>query len=267
MSPQLSRRALIRAGCSVVALTPAMHAAQAATPVLIRKDQITVSPEIAQAMRSPRRPEADRKRDAGRKPAETMTFFGIKSGMKVAELMTSNGYMTAVLAETVGDSGLVYGLNNSWMRERFKDTGRPLGDLLAKGGYKNIVEVNAELEEPNLPPGSLDAVLVVWFYHDFYWLGIERDRMNMAVMAALKPGGIYGIVDHSAAKGVEIGDVAKNHRIEKFVVVDDILKYGFELIEETDLLENPRDPLNVSVFQQEIRGTTSQFVLKFRKPA
>lgn len=264
MSP-LVRRSALKWGASVLA-APLCAVDAGAAPTIVRKDQIVVSPELRALMQSPRRPDADKKRDIGRKPAEVMSFFGVKPGMTVAELMTSEGYFTAVLAEAVGDTGRVYGLNNQWLRDRFKDTKRPLASLLSKGGYKNITEVAAELEDPQLPAGQLDAVFVIWFYHDFYWMGIERDRMNAAIMAALKPGGIYGIIDHAAAKGVEIGDVAKNHRIERFVVVDDITQYGIQLIEETDLLENPRDPLNVSVFQQEIRGTTNQFVLKFRKP-
>jgi predicted methyltransferase len=238
-----------------------------AAPVFVGKDALKVSPELRQAMASPRRPEAERKRDIGRKPAETMAFFGIKPGMTVAELMTSNGYFTAVLAETVGESGKVYGLNNQWLRDRFKDTGRPLAELLTKGGYKNIVEVSAELEAPQLPTSQFDAIFIIWFYHDFYWMGVDRGDMNKAIMAALKPGGLYGIIDHAAADGVGIGEVAKSHRIEKSVVIEDITQAGFELIEETDVLANPRDPMNVSVFQQELRGSTNQFVLKFRKPA
>ncbi len=235
---------------------------------IIHKADIKASDAMRKAiLESPRRPEADKKRDDGRKPAETMAFFGIKPGMKVAELMTSRGYFTAVLAETVGDAGVVYGQNNKWMRERIKDTQRPLGDLIDKAGYKNIVEQNTECEDLQLPAGKLDAIFVVMFYHDLYWLGVNREAMNKSVMAALKPGGIYGIIDHNAAPGMAALDVNKNHRIERYTAIEDIAKSGFVLAEETDLLENPQDPMNVNVFQQELRGHTNQFVLKFKKPA
>ena len=242
---------------------------QAATATkIVSKAQIKASDEMRKAiLDSTRRPEADRKRDDARKPAETMAFFGIKPGMTVAELMTSRGYFTGVLAETVGETGKVYGQNNKWMRDRIKDTNRPLGELITNGGYKNIIEQNTELEDLQLPAGKLDAIFVVMFYHDLYWLGINREAMNKSVMAALKPGGMYCIIDHNAAPGIGATDVNKNHRIERYVVVDDITKAGFELAEETDLLENPKDPLNVPVFQQELRGHTNQFVLKFKKPA
>jgi predicted methyltransferase len=275
MTVHFDRRHLIRSasalgfalGAGYLASRVGDARAMWAKTVVYKKD-IKPDPKMAEAiLNSPRRPEADKKRDANRKPAETMAFFGIKPGMTVAELMTSRGYFTGVLAEAVGDAGKVYGQNNKWLRDRVKDTNRPLGELITKGGYKNIVEQNTELEDLQLPAGQLDAIFVVMFYHDLYWLGIDRAAMNRSVMAALKPGGVYAIIDHHAAPGVGIGDVNKNHRIERQEVVDDITKAGFELAEETDLLENPKDPLNVTVFQQEIRGTTNQFVLKFRKPA
>jgi predicted methyltransferase len=271
MTARFHRRSLLALAGAAGLCTAARPLRAAPTPAavaprIVHKDQIKTPDALRQAMASPRRPAADKKRDAGRKPAETMAFYGITPGMTVAELMTSSGYFTAVLAEAVGETGRVYGQNSKWLRDRFKDTNRPLGELITKGGYANIIEVNTELETLDLPPAGLDAVFIVMFYHDLYWLGVDRPAMNKGVMAALKPGGIYGIIDHHAAPGMEIRDVARNHRIEKYVVVEDVLKAGFELIEETDLLENPKDPLNVSVFQQELRGFTHQFVLKFRKP-
>jgi predicted methyltransferase len=273
MSTFIQRRNLLLAsaaalGAGSMLAMPALRQARAALPTkVVYKSQIVTPEALRKAItESPRRSEADKKRDGGRKPAETMAFYGVKPGMKVAELMTSRGYFTAVLAEAVGDKGAVYGQNNKWLRDRVKDTGRPLADLVDKAGYKNIVEQNTELEDLQLPAGQLDAIFVVMFYHDLYWLGVNREAMNKSVMAALKPGGIYGIIDHHAAPGMGEMDVNKNHRIERYVVIDDITKAGFELAEETDLLENAKDPMNVNVFQQELRGSTNQFVLKFKKP-
>jgi predicted methyltransferase len=273
MSTFVKRRQLLlgTAALSTGALLalPRVRSARAALPTkIVHKNEIVASDAMKKAiLDSPRRVEADKKRDADRKPAETMAFFGVTPGMKVSELMSSRGWFTAVLAEAVGDTGKVYGQNNKWLRERFKDTQRPLADLVDKAGYKNIVEQNTELEDLQLPAGQLDAVFVVMFYHDLYWLGVNREAMNKSVMSALKPGGVYGIIDHHAAPGMGATDVNKNHRIERHVVIEDITKAGFVLAEETDLLENAKDPLNVNVFQQELRGHTNQFVLKFKKPA
>jgi predicted methyltransferase len=265
----MRRRDLIQGlmGTATALSVPSIAAAATAMTV-VPKGGIVVPDSLRRAvLDSQRRPEADRKRDAARKPAETMAFYGIKPGMTVAELVTSRGYFTGVLAEAVGNGGKVYGQNNKWMRERIKDTQRPLGELITKGGYTNIIEHNAELEDLKFPAGQLDAVFIVMFYHDLFWLNVDRAAMNRGVLAGLKPGGIYGIIDHHASPGMGTLDVNKNHRIERAVVVDEGTKAGFALAEETDLLENLKDPMNVSVFQQELRGNTHQFVLKFKKPA
>lgn len=236
----------------------------ATMPAMVPASALKAPDALKTALASPRRPTEDIKRDDSRKPAETMAFYGVKPGMKVAELMTATGYFTAVLAEAVGDTGTVYGQNNAWLLERFKDGQRPLANLVTKQGYKNIVEVNSELDDPMLPDG-LDAVFMVMFYHDTVWMNVDRAAMNRAIFKALKPGGVYGIIDHVAPAGAGITEVNKTHRIERQVVVNEVSAAGFQLVEETDLLANPKDPLTVPVFQQELRGHTNQFVLKFKK--
>ncbi len=199
-----------------------------------------------------------------------MAFYGIKPGMKVAELIASTGYFTAVLAEAVGETGTVYGQNNKamldFLHEQLKGGNRPLANLIDNQGYKNIVEVNSELDDPMLPD-SLDAVFIVMIYHDTIDLNWNAAAMNKAVYSALKPGGVYGVIDHHAAPGMGVSDVGKNHRIEKSTVVNEVTAAGFELVEATDLLANPDDPLDISVFAPDIRDRTNRFVLKFVKPA
>ena len=245
-----------------MAFLPA-YARAATMPAIVPAASLKVPDGLKQALAAARRPTADLKRDDARKPGETMVFYGIKPGMKVAELMAATGYFTAVLAETVGDQGVVYSQNNKWLRDRFPDQ-RPLAGLIDKQGYKNIVELNTELEDPKLPAG-LDAVFVIMFYHDTVWLNVDRAAMNRAVHDALKPGGTYGIIDHMAPRGAGLTEVNKTHRIERGVVVEEVSKAGFQLSEETDLLANPDDPLTVPVSRQELRGHTNQFILKFRK--
>ena len=92
----------------------------ATMPAMVPGASLQAPDALNKALASPRRPTEDIKRDDARKPAETMVFFGVKPGMKVAELMTANGYFTGVLAETVGDTGVVYGQNNKWLRERLR---------------------------------------------------------------------------------------------------------------------------------------------------
>ncbi len=229
-------------------------------------DDIVVPNYIANAVASSKRPLADKERDGNRQPGKVMAFYGIKPGDKVAELITAGGYYTAVLSGIVGDSGTVYGHNNQWLMDR-RPEGSPILARIADDGLTNVEEVIAELEDTGLPRGEMDAVFIVLIYHDAVG-AFETNvaAMNRAVYDALKPGGIYGIIDHHAAPGAGLAATTTAHRIERHVVVEQITSAGFELAEETDLLENLGDSLHGSVFAPDIRGNTHRMVLKFKKP-
>jgi predicted methyltransferase len=89
--------------------------------------------------------------------------------------------------------------------------------------------------------------------------------MNKAIFDALKPGGVYFIIDHAGKDVTTVEQIDKLHRIEPSLVKQQILAAGFELVEESELLRNPNDP-GINVFDPAIRGKTDQFVFKFRKP-
>jgi predicted methyltransferase len=116
---------------------------------------------------------------------------------------------------------------------------------------------------------GLDAVLDILFYHDTVWIGTDRAKMNRAIFAALKPGGIYGIVDHSAAPGSGLSAVQTLHRIEEPTLRSEIEQAGFQLVAEASFLKNPNDTRDWSDSPRvaaERRGTSDRFVLKFKKP-
>lgn len=241
--------------------------AQLASKVVSAND-IVVPNYISRGLESDRRSTEEKARDANRQPGKVMAFFGVKPGDKVSELLTIGGYYTGVLSEIVGKNGVVYGHNNAWVMKRQDDGKSPIEKRIAEHGLTNVVDLISELEDPKLPRGEMDAVFTVLIYHDAMG-GFKTDRaaMNKAIYDSLKPGGIYGIIDHHAAPGMGLIDLTKNHRTERHLVVEDIMKAGFELDSETDLLENLDDPLDVSVFSPTIRGKTHRFVLKFRKPS
>jgi predicted methyltransferase len=229
-------------------------------------DDIAVPNYIANAIASSKRPATDKERDGGRQPGKVMAFFGIKPGDKVAELITAGGYYSAVLSGIVGDRGKVYGHANEGFMSRQED-GSPLLKRIATDRLINVEEVIFELEDDGLPEGEMDAVFVVLIYHDMAGaFNTDRVRMNRAIYDALKPGGVYGIIDHHAAPGMGVLDTTKNHRIERHVVAEDIISAGFELAADTDLLENLDDPLDIGVFSPQVRGSTHRMVLKFKKP-
>lgn len=223
----------------------------------------TIPDYIKAAVASERRPERDTARDEGRKPAELMTFFGIKPGQSVAELNTGWGYITGLLSEIVGDEGKVYSHTTEASIKRWN--GNPIEKRIEKNGIQNIEIVIGTMDAPNLP-SDLDAVLMIMNYHDAVWSGADRPAMNQAVFDALKTGGLFGILDHQSQPGRGTEDCQSIHRIDKQVVIDEVTAAGFELEGESDILANPEDPRTGQVHAKEIRDRTDRFVLKFRKP-
>jgi predicted methyltransferase len=214
------------------------------------------------------RSDADRALDAGRKPAEVLAFFEIGPGMRVAEIGAGGGYTTELLARAVGPTGRVYGQNSKFVLERFAE--KPWSERLAKPVNAAIVRVDREFDDP-LPPDAknLDAVLSILIYHDTVWFKTDRARMNQAIFSALKSGGVYGVVDHSARPGTGTSEVETLHRIEESAVVSEIEKAGFQLDGTADFLRNPADARDWNDSPRaagERRGTSDRFVLKFKKP-
>jgi predicted methyltransferase len=229
---------------------------------------VEVPAAIKALLDAPDRDASDKELDAGRKPGEMLAFFGVQPGMKVAEIGAGGGYTSELLARAVGPSGRVYGVNTKWVLEKFAD--KPWSARLAKPVNKNIVRLDREIEDP-FPADvkDLDAVFLVLIYHDLFWLGGDRDKMNKAIFAALKPGGVYGIVDHAGRAGTGATEVDTLHRIEEKVVREEVLRAGFKLVEQGDFLRNPsdtRDWNDAPFAAKDRRGKSDRFVLKFVKP-
>jgi predicted methyltransferase len=244
---------------------PAEPAAPAIPPYTPAAD---VPDAIKNAVAASDRDDKDRALDAGRKPAEVLAFFKLEPGEKIGELFAAGGYTTELMARVVGDGGKVYAQNTKEILDRFAR--EPLSARLAKPAMKNTVMVEQPAEAP-FPPDAknLDAVICILNYHDFVWLKVDRAKLNKAVFAALKPGGVYGVVDHSATKGSGLNDVQTLHRIDEDAEKKEILAAGFKLDGESDVLRNPEDPRdwNASPTKAaEKRGTSDRFVLRFVKP-
>jgi predicted methyltransferase len=227
-----------------------------------------VSDPIRAVIDAADRSEDDRKLDAGRHPGELLTFFGVASGMKVAELAAGGGYTAELLARVVGPTGVVYGQNSKFLLDRFAE--KPWSERLTKPVMKNVVRVDRDFDDP-LPPEaqSLDAVLLVLFYHDTVWLKTDRGKMNAQIFKALKPGGVYAIVDHSGRPGTGTSEAETLHRIEEKTIRDEVEKAGFKLAADASFLRNPADTRDWNASPRaaaDKRGTSDRFVLKFVKP-
>ncbi len=229
---------------------------------------LTVPERVRMLVAAPDRSDADRALDAGRRPAELLAYFEVGSSMHVAELGAGGGYTTELLARAVGPSGSVYGQNSRLILDRYAE--KPWSDRLTKAVMKPVVRVDRPFDDP-LPPEAqnLDAGFLILFYHDTVWMQVDRAKMNHAIFAALKPGGVYAVVDHSARAGSGVADVQTLHRIDESVVKEEIERAGFRLAGEADFLRNPADARDWNASPTgagERRGSSDRFVLKFVKP-
>lgn len=233
---------------------PSTHAADAPAPT------------VAAAALDSGRPDADKARDADRKPAAMLAFAGVRPGQVVADVMPGRGYFTRLFSNAVGAQGAVYAVWPQFVLDRFKDRPRP-APVSSEAGRGNVHEAIATGANLNLP-AKADLVWTSQNYHDIHiWAGAEgAAQLNKAAFDALKPGGVYIVLDHAAVAGLDDAGMAKLHRIDEALVKKEVLAAGFVLDAESPALRNPADNRSAQVFETGVRGTTDQFVLRFRKP-
>jgi predicted methyltransferase len=214
------------------------------------------------------RPAADVARDAARKPAEMVKFVGIKRGQTVVDMLPGGGYFTRVFAQAVGPKGKVVALVSDQYAKAFPKAATDITSLAAEPAYKNVEAAIRSLGDVGAP-NSVDHVFTAQNYHDLKSKNLPADTatgVNRAVFAALKPGGSYVIIDHSAAAGSGLRDVDKLHRIDKEALKAEVTSVGFKLAGESKALVNDADDRTKMVFDPSIQGKTDQFVFKFVKP-
>ena len=201
--------------------------------------------------------------DPAWKVPEVIAFIGLKPGDKVADIVA--GRLTASIAQAVGPSGKVYAIETAEIVKVHPEIMDKMKGLAAK--MPNVV-VSADPVNSALPAG-LDAVFIRQNYHDLYdkFMGpADVTAFNKAVFAALKPGGVYVVLDHVAAKGSDIQATDTLHRIDPQRVKKDVLAAGFKLDAESTILANSADDHTKIVFDPSVRGHTDQFLFRFKKP-
>jgi predicted methyltransferase len=201
--------------------------------------------------------------DPAWKVPEVVEFIGLKKGDKVADIVA--GRLTASLAQVVGPTGKVYAVQTAEVAKAYPAA---LERMQALASQSPNVSVSAEPVASALPAG-LDAVFIRQNYHDLYdkFMGpADVPAFNKAVFAALKPGGVYVVLDHVAAAGSGISATDTLHRIDPARVKADVLAAGFKLDAESSILANKSDDHTKNVFDPSVRGHTDQFLLRFKKP-
>lgn len=220
---------------------------------------------VSAAVADPSRPAADTKVDELRRPADTLAFAGVKPGMSVVELFPGGGYFTRMLADVVGPKGQLLGVENAGWKGAVKADQEALAQL-DRPNVKLDVEPFGQL---NLPPGGADVFWITQNYHDLkiakYGV-VDTATFNRQVFAALKPGGVYFILDHEANPGTTNAQIADLHRIEKAQVIREVTAAGFKLADEGRFLRRASDDHAKPIFDPAVQGKTDQYALKFVKP-
>jgi predicted methyltransferase len=214
-----------------------------------------------QAVVNPMRSKAEREADASRLPAQTIAFAGVAPGMVVGELLPFYGYFTRLLSDVAGPKGKIYGIENiNWSNTAF--------DKKLMGQRRNVLLQRKKWGEFYFPE-KIDLFWITQNYHDLHvaeYGHVDMAAFNRRVFDALKPGGIYFIVDQAANPGTTEDEISALHRIDKTQVISEVTAAGFLLVSESDALHHASDDHTRSVFDAIVRGQTDEFMLKFQRP-
>jgi predicted methyltransferase len=213
--------------------------------------------QLEAVLASPLRTERDRRMDESRHPLELLQFAQVVPGMRVLDVSTGGGYTSQLLALAVGPSGRVWA--------QTPNPNAVLTERLSTHPQANLIVAKRPLDDP-VPPEAppLDLVTLVLNYHDITYLNVDRDAMNRKIFAALKPGGRYVIVDHSAQPGTGITANKTLHRIDEAFVIAEVERAGFVLDREADFMRNASDRRDEH--SGRMKEPSDKFVLRFVKP-
>jgi predicted methyltransferase len=254
--------------CERMALALLLAATMSGLPIAAHA-AVVATDAISAAVADPTRPSTDTIRDANRKPAAVLAFAGVKPGDKVADYAAGAGYFTRLFAGIVGPGGHVYASVPSPLFQ-YPNIVKGIADIqnFVVTHANASVNFGASIDAAKYPE-KLDLFWISQNYHDLKdpFMGpVDMSAFNRAVYAALKPGGVYIVLDHVAAPGSPADVTDTLHRIEPAVVRREVEAAGFRFAGESKVLANPDDPHTAGPFDKAIQGHTDQFIYKFRKP-
>lgn len=234
-------------------------------PVVAAPAPTSIAAAVAAADRNP----DNVKLDAGRKPAQVLQFLGLKPGMHVLDLFGGNAYWAEIMAPVVGPKGH----DTVWEPTQFYNDKTKASFEAFAARHPNVSMILAPLEAPNFPKNAADLVIFNENYHDLYVdfskrgiPQVEPRQWLKALYAAVKPGGVVGVIDHAGNPGDTRATANALHRIDPNTIKADFESAGFVLVGSSDLLRNKADDHTLKVFDPKVRGMTDRVVLKFRKP-
>jgi predicted methyltransferase len=220
------------------------------------------APDYEALIAAPDRSDADRQADKRRDPVPFLVFAGLRPGMKVLDMGAGAGYSTELVARVVGPTGMVYGQNPP---DNFERARNAFAARAATPAMKNSAALLRPYDDP-LPADvhDLDMITYLFFYHDTTYLNVDRGQMNRKLFAALKPGGVMVIADHSAKADSDMSVGKTLHRIDEGILRREVEAAGFKLMAAGNFWRNPEDTRDYST--QRPTGPVDNFVLKFQKP-
>ncbi|MGE0486045.1 MAG: methyltransferase domain-containing protein [Gammaproteobacteria bacterium] len=225
----------------------------------------TVAARVTAQLSAPGRGPYDAEKDAGRKPAEMMAFFGLDTGMTALDMLTGAGYSAEILSAAVGPQGTVYAQNSLLvLRLIGGEHHQAMLDRLAGERLPNVRYIIVDPEDMPFE-GSIDFAFWGLNLHDEYNTRGEDAALAFLgnIRRALKPGGILALSDHV---GLPDHDNAPLHRIDPAVARDLIERAGFVIEANSDLLANPNDDHARVIYDDDLRYHTDQFLIRARKP-
>jgi len=227
----------------------------------------TFSENVKQAMQSELRSDKDKERDRNRKPLETLEFLGIQDDMKVLELIPGGGWYTSLLAPALKDKGQLYvGMASDQLKEGlFSQDGFSKVKTVSNDANwsRNKEEKRYDLANIDFGVKNIDAVLTFRNYHNLSMA--TRTEINAEALKALKPGGIYGIVDHTRRHMQDEND-ENGRRVDPVLVIKEVQAAGFEFVDYSSVHYKADDELRYEVGRKSVTGNSDRFTLLFKKP-
>ncbi len=223
--------------------------------------QAQPAPDYAALIAAPDRSDADRQADKRRDPVPLLTFAGVRPGMKVLDMGAGGGYSTELMARAAAP-GTVYGQNPADIFPRAKQN---FEARMKTPGMKNAVALERPFDDP-VPADmhDIDLITFLFYYHDTTYMNVDRAQMNRKLFAALKPGGLLVIADHSAKPGDGTAVGKTLHRIEESALRQEVEAAGFKLVAQGDFWRQPGDTRDFSTNRPP--SPVDEFVLKFQRP-
>lgn len=220
---------------------------------------------------NPNRTEENRARDGDRKPGKVLAFYGVEEGWVVADLASGGGYFSEILSGAVGPTGQVHAQNTAGPRINER-----IDELTAH--YDQFGNISLDITEQGQPlpyeDDSLDMVLLSLIIHHLHYAEDSGEEMPARsgeiyadIKRVLKPGGIFAVIEHTAAPGSTRAESAGWHRAPEAIIKADVTSAGFEFGGGADIHVNPDDDMKNTWFETGLRGKTNRMVHKYVKPA